>query len=69
MVQQELEALDAARRAALADLDRLAAASTDPSPGMVEQVAIGPSSINFARECQLALRVLTQLMGTIVHKS
>lgn len=38
MVQQELEALDAARTAALADLDRLAVASTDPSPEMVEQV-------------------------------
>ncbi|KAK9841676.1 hypothetical protein WJX74_009916 [Apatococcus lobatus] len=37
VVQQELEALDLARKAALADLDRLAVASTDPAPEMVEQ--------------------------------
>ncbi|KAK9861981.1 hypothetical protein WJX84_009317 [Apatococcus fuscideae] len=37
VVQKELEALDASRQAALAELDRLAQACTDPSPQMVEQ--------------------------------
>ena len=48
VVQTELKALDAARKAALADLDRLAQACQDPSPDMVEQVTDCP---NLPDEC------------------
>lgn len=63
VVQQELEALDTARTAALADLDRLAVASTEPSPEMVEQVSLEPCF----SACHCPCHCTTNAEANLVH--
>ncbi len=61
MVQKELEALDASRQAALAELDRLAQACTDPSPQMVEQVSVAALLLEQA--------LISMILVTVVARS